>query len=89
MKEPNFCPYCDAPQHKLVLGKDDVFFCKSCNKFFKLIEKSYQCFKCGSKNFEDSEFPAPDGQIVLQCRKCKKMYSHAEFFDKTEEVEVN
>jgi ribosomal protein S27AE len=87
MKELNFCPYCNAPQHKVVLvEKHDVNFCKECNTFFTLHERKWQCFKCDGTRIEDSDFPAPDGQIVFQCRKCKKMYSGNEFFEKCEEI---
>jgi predicted nucleic-acid-binding Zn-ribbon protein len=86
MMEINFCPFCDAPGHKVVRINDTLSFCKDCNKFFELDEKKFECFKCGSHNFEDSDFPTPSGEMVLQCKKCKKMYSLTEFFKKTEEV---
>lgn len=88
MKELNFCPYCDAPQHKVFHMEDkDLHFCKSCNTFFRLKEVKYECFKCGSTKIADSEFPAPDGRIVFQCKKCKKMFSGNEFFEKNELVQ--
>ncbi|MFP4424497.1 MAG: hypothetical protein ACLFP2_04690 [Candidatus Woesearchaeota archaeon] len=85
MPELNFCPFCDAPQHKLALLREDLCFCRVCNTFFSVEQKQFNCFKCNSHCFEDSEFPSPDGQLVLQCRKCKKMFSVDEFFRKNEE----
>ena len=89
MKELNFCPFCDAAQHKVILlEKQNLHFCKLCNTFFSLEESKYECFKCGSTRIEDSDFPSPDGQVVFQCKKCKKMFSATEFFEKNEKVEV-
>jgi len=88
MKELNFCPYCDAAQHKVVhMEAHQLYFCKSCNTFFQLHERKYQCFKCESDRMEDSEFPAPDGRIVFQCKKCKKLFSGEEFFEKNELIQ--
>lgn len=86
MVEINFCPYCDAPQHKLALFKEGIFFCKECNRFFTLDIVEFSCWKCGSKRFRDSGYPSPDGQMVLQCKSCKKMFSQSEFFKKNESV---
>jgi uncharacterized protein YbaR (Trm112 family) len=87
MEELNFCPYCDAAQHKLnYMEKNDTYFCRSCNRFFKLRDIKYKCFKCGNTKMEDSEFPSPTGEMVLQCKKCKKMFTLSEFFEKNEEI---
>lgn len=79
MTEINFCPYCDASQHKIAAISEEKFFCKECNRFFKIQEKKMRCLKCSSTDIVDSEFPSPDGQMVFQCRKCKKMFSAKEF----------
>lgn len=86
MPELNFCPFCDAPRHKVAIIKDDLYFCKECNHFFNIKERHFQCFKCNSQRWEDSDFPTPDGEMVIQCRKCKKMYSVTDFLQKNEEV---
>jgi len=84
MSELNFCPYCDAPQQKVVTlnGDETFFFCKTCNRFFNLMEKKLKCIKCNSTKVEDSDFPTPDGQMVFQCMACKKMFSGSEFLQK-------
>lgn len=87
MAEMNFCPFCDAPRHKLAVLKENLVFCKECNEFFRIQPEEYECYKCNSKKFEDSEFPAPDGKLVLQCKKCKKMYSADDFFRQNQKVE--
>lgn len=78
----NFCPYCDAPSHKMLQYKEDMFFCRVCNKFFRLKNIKLLCPKCDSNKIEDSDFPSPDGQIVLQCKSCKKMFSAKDLLDK-------
>ncbi|MGM5487890.1 MAG: hypothetical protein ACQESG_02990 [Nanobdellota archaeon] len=85
MPELNFCPFCDSPRHKLALVREDLWFCRECNTFFNVKTRSFRCFKCNSNRFEDSDFPSPDGQLVFQCRKCKKMFSVEEFLRKNEE----
>jgi len=82
MPELNFCPFCDAPQHKVPLFNSNLFFCRVCNKFFSLEEKELKCLKCNSVRIEDSDFPAPNGEVVFQCMKCKKMFSSKEFLEK-------
>jgi len=82
--EINFCPFCDAPQHKLTLITETMMFCKECNKFFTLEELKLKCPKCDSKNIENSDFPSPDGEIVFQCKSCKKMYPASEFLKKND-----
>ena len=83
MVQIHFCPYCDASAHKVVsLEKDDQYFCKSCNKFFMLSLVERSCPKCGGTRCQDSDFPSPDGQIVIQCQSCKKMFSLKEFIEK-------
>ncbi len=88
MQELNFCPYCDSPRHKVAMINDKLNFCKQCNTFFQIKEKRFQCFKCSSTRFEDSDFPNPDGQMVIQCRRCKKMFSVSDFLKKNEEIEA-
>ncbi len=72
--EINFCPFCDSPSHKLVLLTEKLFYCKQCDKFFNLTEEKLRCMKCNSENVKISDFPAPDGSLVFQCEKCKKMF---------------
>ncbi len=86
MVEVNFCPYCDAPQHKLAGFENNLLFCKECKKFFRLEHVQFECWKCGSKKFTDSGYPNPDGQRVLQCMSCKKMFSESDFFKKNDIV---
>ena len=81
MLELNFCPFCDAPQHKLLACSNDVFFCKDCNKFFKFSELILKCIKCDSTNIMKSDFPAPNGEAVFQCKDCKKSFSATQFFN--------
>lgn len=80
--EVNFCPYCDAPGHKILPHTDGMFFCRECNSFFKLEKVSLQCPKCDSEKIQDSDFPGADGQIILQCKSCKKMFNAKELLDK-------
>ena len=82
MPELNFCPYCNASSHKVIPFEDNQHFCKACNKFFSLDFVQMFCPKCQSKRYSDSDFPTPDGQIVIQCKSCKKMFSLKEFIDK-------
>ena len=81
MTEMNFCPFCDAPQHKILGCAGDIFFCKECHKFFKLKELSMKCPKCDKDKIVKSDFPAPNGEVVFQCMKCKKMFSSKEFLE--------
>jgi len=74
-KEISFCPYCSAPSHKLLNYNEEMYFCRDCNVFFKLNQITLICPKCDSDRIEDSDFPSPDGQIILQCKSCKKMFS--------------
>lgn len=78
-EEINFCPYCDASQHKIMLINGKINFCKECNKFFRLDDLKLKCLKCDSTNIKDADFPAADGSIIFQCAKCKKMFSASEF----------
>jgi len=82
MAEIHYCPFCDAPAHKVVAINEDMHFCKMCNKFFNIEFLQLQCPKCQSKRYGDSDFLAPDGQVVIQCSSCKKMYSLREFVEK-------
>ena len=79
MSEINFCPFCDAPQHKILYCKSDVFFCKQCSRFFKFIEVKMKCPKCDSEQITKSDYPSPTGEAVFQCNKCKKAISATEF----------
>ena len=79
MSELNFCPYCDAPQHKLLEVSGDSFFCRECHAYFSCEQHELVCLKC-SRSLRDSDFPAPDGGIVLQCSHCKKMYAGRDVF---------
>jgi ribosomal protein L37AE/L43A len=80
MKELSFCPYCSANSHKILNHDDGYFFCRDCNVFFKLEQLHFKCPKCDSEKIEDSDFPSPDGQIILQCKSCKKMFTATELF---------
>ncbi|MBW2989107.1 hypothetical protein KY358_02180 [Candidatus Woesearchaeota archaeon] len=73
MSEINFCPFCDAPQHKMLLCRESLFFCRECSRFFRLEELGLKCPKCGSKNIIKSDFPSPNGDVAFQCRDCKKI----------------
>ena len=79
MSEINFCPFCDAPQHKILYCKGDIFFCKECSKFFNLKEIDLKCPKCDSGEIVKSEFPSPSGEAVFQCSKCRKALSASKF----------
>ena len=81
MSELNFCPYCDAPQHKVMVCKGELFFCRTCNKFFNLKELEVECPKCDGHSMKTSDFPAPSGEAIFQCTSCKKMVSAKEFFE--------
>lgn len=82
--EINFCPYCDAPAHKLLRYKEKMVFCRECNNFYMLEKVSLKCPKCDSEKIEDSDFPSPDGQIVLHCKSCKKMFNARDLLEKNE-----
>ena len=86
MDDLEFCPFCNEASHKIVPCKEETFFCRSCNRFFDLKQIKYTCFKCGGSNIKDSDFPAPDGDLVFQSSSCKKMYSKKEFFEKLEKI---
>lgn len=81
MDEINFCPYCNASDHKIIGVKDTLLFCKECDRFFKFEEKKLKCIKCNSTKLVNSEFPAPDGQFIFQCKDCKKMFSTKELIE--------
>lgn len=78
MDDINFCPFCDASNHKVTAVKGSLLFCKECNHFFQIENKKLKCLKCNSTNLVDSDFPGPDGSLVFQCRDCKKMFSTKE-----------
>jgi len=79
-EEINFCPYCDAAQHKIMLCRSDTFFCKECNRFFSLSLIKLKCSKCRKTNITKSDFPAASGEPIFHCRDCKKMSPASEFF---------
>lgn len=79
MSEINFCPFCDAPQHKILLCNGYIFFCKECSKFFKLEDIELKCPKCDSIKIIKSDFLSPKGEVVFQCSDCKKSLSASEF----------
>ena len=79
MSEINFCPCCDAPQHKILLCKDNLLFCKECHRFFRFEGIDLKCPKCECTEIIKSDFPAPNGDAVFQCNKCKKALSATEF----------
>jgi uncharacterized protein YbaR (Trm112 family) len=81
----NFCPYCDASSHKLLMHNGDEFFCRECNSFFRLEKIALVCPKCGATKIEDSDFPGPEGQIVLQCKSCKKMFNAKDIIEKSDD----
>lgn len=82
MTELNFCPFCSAPQHKVTDFEEKFYFCRECNKFFTLKKIEVSCPKCKSVKVIDSDFPTPDGQLVIQCQSCKKMYAVKDFLSK-------
>lgn len=87
MAEVNFCPFCDSPSHKLIVLDNDLFYCKQCENFFVLSERKLECSKCGSKEIRSSDFPAPDGSLIFQCEKCKKMFDIKTFLKNNEKEE--
>jgi ribosomal protein L37AE/L43A len=87
MAEVNFCPFCDSPAHKLVLLADNLFYCKQCENFFTLKEEKLECSKCNSTEIKCSDFPSPDGSLIFQCEKCKKMFDIRTFLKNNEKEE--
>ncbi len=81
MSELNFCPQCDAPQHKLLNCKDDVFFCKECHRFFRFDFLDVNCDRCNVKLVK-SDFDSPTGGAVFYCTKCKRTYPAAEIVER-------
>ena len=79
MEEMNFCPYCSAAQHKLLLCRETTFFCKECNRFFKFEPVDLKCERC-SGQLRKSDFDSPSGGAVFFCNKCKRTYSASELF---------
>ena len=80
MPEINFCPFCEAPQHKLLLCKESIFFCKQCNRFFKFRDLDLKCERCNGE-LRKSDFDSPSGGTVFMCSKCKKTYSVKELLE--------
>jgi hypothetical protein len=83
MAELNFCPYCEAAQHKLMACKENLFFCKQCNRFFKFEELDVKCPRCKGK-IQKSDFPSPSGEAIFLCVKCKRTYPINELLDENE-----
>jgi len=79
MAEINFCPFCSAPEHKLIVINDKYNICKECNRFFLLNQILLKCPKCDKTEIINSDFPSPQGELILQCRSCKKMAAAKEF----------
>ncbi len=71
MAEINFCPYCDASQHKLMLCKEGIFFCKECDRFFKFEAIDLKCPRCKGA-IRKSDFSSLKGEAVFLCTKCKR-----------------
>jgi uncharacterized protein YbaR (Trm112 family) len=80
MPEMNFCPFCDAPQHKLMLCKDNIFYCKQCNRFFKFEDLDIHCPRCKG-SIQKSDFSSPSGAAVFLCMKCKRTYPVSEILE--------
>ena len=80
MAELNFCPFCDAPQHKLMGCKEDIFFCKECNRFFNFEELPVKCPRCKG-DLRMSDFPSPSGEALFQCIKCKRTCPSSEVLE--------
>lgn len=80
MTEINFCPHCDASQHKLMLCKEGIFFCKECNRFFKFEALDFKCLRCKGE-IRKSDFSSPKGEAVFMCIKCKRTYTVNEILE--------
>jgi transposase-like protein len=80
MDDVNFCPFCDAPQHKISMCNEAMYFCRECNRFFELSLSKLQCPRCKSHQITKSDFPSPSGEFIFQCKDCKKMFPSKEFF---------
>lgn len=81
MADLNFCPYCEAPSHKLMLCKDGVFFCKLCSRFFKFAPLDIKCDRCKG-DLKKSDFDSPQGGAVFFCVKCKRTFPASEIVSK-------
>ena len=79
--EINFCPFCSAGVNKIMVLNDSLY-CKECERFFYADQKKYTCHACNKGRMEVSDFPMPNGEIILQCRSCKKLVSLKEYFKK-------
>lgn len=73
MEDINFCPYCDASQHK-IMNISRAYFCSECCRFFSLETVSMQCPKCARNNISKSDFAGAGGEAIFQCRACKHMF---------------
>ena len=77
MAELHFCPNCDAPQHKMLQFRENVFYCKSCSVFFSFSVEEAKCERCDGKLVK-SDFDSPSGGVIFYCQKCKKTYPVSE-----------
>jgi len=76
MKDISFCPFCSAPSHKMIHHSSEQLFCKECDSFFSLKPLPLTCPKCEKVDkIEASDFPGAEGEIILQCKSCKKMFN--------------
>ena len=81
MGEINFCPFCEAAQHKLMLCKEDVFFCKECNRFFRFESLDIKCPRCKG-DVRKADFPSSKGEALFLCVKCKRTCPASEILEK-------
>jgi len=80
MTELNFCPFCSAQEHKLIIINEKYNLCRECGKFFLLNNLSLKCPKCDKTDIINSDFPGSKGELILMCKSCKKMATVNDFF---------
>lgn len=80
MTELNFCPFCSAQEHKLITISEKYSLCKECGRFFLINHILLKCPKCDKTEIINSDFPSPKGELILQCKRCKRMATVKEFF---------
>ncbi|MBD3163863.1 hypothetical protein GF323_01575 [Candidatus Woesearchaeota archaeon] len=81
MPELNFCAFCGASQHKLMLCSQEIFFCRECSQFFKFKERDIRCRRCKGE-IRKSDYPSAKGEALFICNKCKRTYTSFELFEK-------